>query len=354
MNLRRSLIAIVTLVLLLTLIAWMAGLFAPKVDSTLITSQDTAVVDTELHVVTLVMTAITESVPASTVARDDTVIASRILARVNEVKVRPGDVAEKGQLLIQLEQADLISRVNQAQDRIDSISAQLEDAKLRLDRTAELRSKGLAAPAEEDTARSTFDSLAAQLAQMREALEEAEIILRFSEIRAPINGKIVERLVEPGDTTSPGMPLMTLYDPLSIRVEARVREALALKLSLGQEIDIEIASINQHLRGVIEEVVPAAHTASRSFLVKASIAYHPGLVPGMFARFIIPVESKSLLKIPLKYVTEVGQLNIVYVYADSELERRYVRLGPHEDGLTVVLSGLNEGDRLSIPAPKNP
>jgi hypothetical protein len=43
---------------------------------------------------------------------------------------------------------------------------------------------------------------------------------------------------------------------------SRVREALALKMSLGQEIDIEITSLNQHLRGVIEEVVPAAHIAS--------------------------------------------------------------------------------------------
>jgi multidrug efflux pump subunit AcrA (membrane-fusion protein) len=74
----------------------------------------------------------------------------------------------------------------------------------------------------------------------------------------------------------------------------------------------------------------------------------------MFARFIVPVERKSLLKIPLKYVTEVGQLNIVYVYVAGKLERRYVRLGPDESGMAVVLSGLNEGDRLVIPVTTNP
>ncbi|XOV88471.1 MAG: efflux RND transporter periplasmic adaptor subunit [Pseudomonadota bacterium] len=339
--------ALAAFAFLLLLIGWLAGFFETKIDPTLLETERTVVDPESLYRVTAETVQLNAAVPGSVVARDDTIISSRILARVNRVLVRPGDTVTKGQPLIELEQADLRSRVAQAKDQVASITAQHEEARLRLERTSELLGRGLAARADLDTARAAFDTLGAQLNNAKESLTEAEIILGYSEIKAPISGRVVERLAEPGDTVSPGVPLISVYDPVSIRAEAAVRESLALKLALGQEISVELPSLNQTVTGVIEEIVPAADSASRSFLIKASIEYNPALMPGMFARFVIPDERRELLLIPANAVIEVGELNLVSVLSNGQLINRFVRLGRSQPGgQLVVTAGLAEGDRI--------
>ncbi len=332
---------------LLLMIGWLAGFFETKIDPALLQTGQVHVDPGALYTVTAETVQLDASIPGSVVARDDTIISSRILARVNRVLVRPGDTVTKGQALIELEQADLRSRVAQARDQVASISAQYEEARLRLERTTELLGRGLAARAELDAARAGFDTLGAQLGNANESLREAEIILAYSQITAPISGRVVERLAEPGDTVSPGMPLISVYDPVSIRAEAAVRESLALKLALGQEIVVELPSLALVVTGVIEEIVPAADSASRSFLIKAAIDYNPALMPGMFARFVIPDQRRELLLIPADAVIEVGELNLVAVLDNGQLSNRFVRVGrSYPDGRLIVTAGLAEGDQI--------
>lgn len=334
------------LVGLFLLIGWLAGIFNDSIDPTLAPAGAPNVPAAELYVVSRQEVTITESIPATVIARDDTMISSRILARVSSVSVRAGDVVERGQLLVELEQADLRSRRAQARDRITSIEAQLEDARLTLARATDLQGKGLAARADVDSARANYDSLAAQLSSATESLSEAEIVLGYSNIHAPIGGRVVERLAEPGDTVAPGTPILSLYDPLSIRAEAHVREGLALRLSLGQDIDIGLPSLDQTVPGTIEEIVPAADPASRSFLIKANLEFNPALMPGMFARFIIPVDSRELLLVPASAITRVGELDLVHVVTGTAIERRYVRLGRVYTSGTTVTAGLSEGEKV--------
>ena len=68
---------------------------------------------------------------------------------------------------------------------------------------------------------------------------------------------MVDRFAEPGDTASPGQKLLSLYNPVSLRVEARVREQLALKLAIGDELTVEVPALAQRYTARIEEIVPA-------------------------------------------------------------------------------------------------
>lgn len=349
MNRTKLVFAGTAFVALLALIGWLAGAFSEKIDPTLLEPVRHATPEAQIHTTTLTDVVMTESIPATIAARVDTTISSRILARILSVNVKAGDPVEKGGLLIELEQADLGSRVQQAKDQVASTSAQLEDVRLRRERAAELLSRGLAARAEVDSLNATYDSLASQLAIAKEALAETEIVLGYSTIRSPIDGRVIERLAEPGDTVSPGTPLLSLYDPLSIRAEAAVREGLALTLALGEEIEVEIGALNQTVSATIEEIVPAADPGSRSFLVKAGMEFNPALMPGMFARFIVPTGTLPMLLIPASATIEVGELDFVTVVADGRLERRFVRLGRSQpDGMIVVTSGLNPGEQILI------
>ncbi|CAA0101209.1 Multidrug resistance protein MdtA [BD1-7 clade bacterium] len=343
-------ISVAALAVLLVGILWMAGTFNSKVAPGLKEPEAVAVGE-PVGIAERVQVNVTESVPATIRAQQTTNIASRILARIQRVNVRAGAQVEQGQLLVQLEDADAKARVEQAQSQMSSVSARLKEARSRLNRVSRLFDDGLVAIAEVEAAQADFDDLTAQLERSRQALKEARATQAYTQIRAPIAGRIVDRLAEPGDTVSAGQTVLSLYNPASLRVEAQVREALALDMMIGQKITVDVPSKDRVVDGSVEEMVPAAEPGSRSFLVKVAIANNLDLLPGMYARLIVPVEQEARVIVPVTAVGHIGQLAMVWVKTHTGTERRLVRLGQQSQGHVHVTSGLSGGETLlEVPA----
>ena len=345
---RKWLVPLVAVIALLLIIAWMAGSFRTKVEPGLLTLESSPGEEPFAAIRRDVL--ITEPVPASIGARQATTISSRILARITKIAVRAGDTVVQGQLLLELERSDLESRLEQAREQVRAIEARLTEARLGLERAEQLHQQDLVADALLDEARAGHGALSAELATARQLVKEAEIAIGFTEIRSPIDGRVVERFAEPGDTASPGDKLLSLYNPLSLRIEAAVREALALSLTLNQELEVEIPSLKKTIRAQIEELVPAAHPGSRSFMVKARVEFDGQLLPGMYARLLVPASRESLILVPVNRVTKYGQLDIVWVQSNGQTDRRFIRAGREaEPGMLEVISGLEEGELVVLP-----
>jgi RND family efflux transporter MFP subunit len=345
----RWLLPLGALLILLLLMAIIAGYFTHKIQPGL---APTNPIDRSTAVAVIAReAAFTESVPASIEAKETTIISSRLLARITTITVRAGDQVEQGELLLELEKSDLLARAQQARERILSVEARLTEARKNLSRAEELHKRGLIAVADRDAARANAAALEADLGSARQALQEAETGVAFTEIRAPIAARIVDRFAEPGDTASPGQKLLALYNPFSLRVEAWVREQLALSLEAGQQLQVEIPSTQQSLTASIEEIVPAADPGSRSFLVRAILPPERILLPGMYARLQVPAGTRTQLLVPAERIARVGQLDVVWVAQETAAERRFVRLGQaSSDGLVEVISGLQAGE-LILPLP---
>lgn len=342
------LLPILAVAALLLIIAWMAGSFRDKIQPGLAELQTPdaggAIAATREEI------TITEPVPASIGARQATTISSRTLARITNIAVRAGDTVKQGQLLLELERSGPESRLQQASEQVRAVSARLTEARQSLERSEQLYERDLVARAALDEARANFDALNAELATARQAVKEAEVVLSFTEIRSPIDGRVVERFAEPGDTASPGDKLLTLYNPGSLRIEAAVREGLALDLDLGQELMVEIPALETMLTGRIEELVPAADPGSRSFMVKAQVDYNGQLLPGMYARMLVPAGTERPLLVPADRVVKYGQLDIVWVLSDGNVDRRFIRAGrERRPGMLEVISGLEEGEQVLPP-----
>lgn len=330
---------------LLLLIAWVAGVFTDK-QAPGMTSPPAAAA-AEVFVVIREERPAYEPVAASIQAKQATIISSRILSRIEKINVRAGDTVNQGQLLLTLEENDLQSRLSQAKATINAVSARLTEARQSLERARELTKTGMISRADLDKAQSNHDALVAELVSAQQRSGEAEAALGYARIYAPIDGRVVDRFAEPGDTVQPGVHLLSLYNPLTLRVEANIREGLALSLSLGQSLEIYIPATNSTLRSELEELVPAGNPGSRSFLVKSRLPYNEGLLPGMYARMEVPAGLESLLLIPADSVVHVGQLDVVWMQRDGRVERRFIRIGKVlPDGLVEVVSGLDEGDRI--------
>lgn len=345
---RTLLLSAIALLALLLLIAAMAGMFHEQIEPGLKDLEPTDVADA--YLVEAQARTGSESVPASIEARETTIISSRLLARIEALNVRAGDYVEEGQLLVQLEKKDLEARVGQAEEQLRSVQARLDEAQQSAARAEELHARKLIADADLDAARANALALSAEQAAAEQALTEARSALAYADIRSPIAGRVVERFAEPGDTVSPGVKILSLYNPFSLRIEAWVRESLALTLGEGQVLEVEVPALERRMQARIEELVPAADPGSRAFRVKALLPSEPGLLPGMYARLEVPGDTATAILVPEDRIAEVGQLNVAWVAGDGGPSRRFLRLGETtEDGMVAVTAGLSPGDRLLLP-----
>jgi len=349
-TLQKFIVPVLAITILLLMVAWLAGSFNEKVAPSIHNKSHDVKFDKRKRF-TLIASQkeIFEPVAASVEAKQATMISSRILARIDKIDIRAGDIVKKGDVLIQLEQRDLQSQVIQAKQNINAMKARHKEAKQNYKRSVELFQKQLVSEFKLDGDRAEYQRIIAELTATEQAYAQAKTTLSYATLTAPINGKVVDRFAEPGDTAQPGNKLLSLYNPLSLRVEAQVREQLALTLKQGQKINIELPSVGKVMTSEIEEIVPAANTGSRSFLIKARIKYHENLLPGMYARMLIPAGDVTQLNIPLNTVAHVGQLNFVWINVNGDIQRRFVRLGKQQGDMVTVISGLQSGDEVIKP-----
>lgn len=281
-----------------------------------------------------------------------TTISSKILARIVSIEVRAGSVVAKGDVLVRLDDRDLKAQLQASREQLRAAQADLTLRRTELARVKELRTANVASQQQLDQARSAFQVAEANVEAAQEHVKDAEVTLSNAVIHSPVSGRVVDRLAEPGDTAVPGAALLRIYDPGVLRLEVPVRESLAVTLSPGDSLRIEIPALDTAMEGHIDEIVPFAEPGARTLLVKIGLPRDPRLYAGMYGRVEIPAGKLRRLWIPEAAVEHVGQLEFVQVLgSDGRLERRTVTTGETDSqGRLEVLSGLAAGERVLLPA----
>ena len=347
-TIKKFAVPLLTIAGLLLAIAWMAGAFDTKIEPGQIAAKTSY--SGETLTIQNAQSQLHEDVPATVRSKQTTHIAARVLARIKAIHVKAGDTVKKGDLLIELDNRNNRSSVAQSRANINSIRAQLAQAKSHYNRTKNLFSKESVTKAQLEQANAKYSSLKAQLASAKQILQSSQTTLSYSKIKAQFSARVIDRFAEPGDLASPGVKLLTLYDPASLRIDANVRESLALTLKIGQQLKTEIPALHKSIMATIEEIVPAANPGARSFLIKAKIEHNGELLPGMFARIRIPAGKKEQLHIPAAYIKQMGQLDVVWVLENGAALRRFIRVGQKTGNEVLVISGLSAGEKLILPS----
>jgi RND family efflux transporter MFP subunit len=286
-----------------------------------------------------------------------TVVSARVLARIEEVRVTAGSRVEQGDVLVVLDARDLKAGVGEADEALRAAQARLELARSESERVQALFEKGVASKRQLDQATSELRAAEASVRGLDEARDQSRAMFSFAEIRAPVGGRVVDRLAEPGDTATPGTPLLRIYDPTLLRVEVPVRESLAVHLRVGQPLEVEIPALGESLEGVIGEIVPLAEPGARTLLIKVRLhKVDERLMAGLYARVAIPAGQRRRLLVPSGAVQEIGQLSYVEVATEAGgRERRLITTGRKEpDGRIEILSGLQPAEAVWVPRRPSP
>ncbi|MCB9905891.1 MAG: efflux RND transporter periplasmic adaptor subunit [Planctomycetes bacterium] len=290
-----------------------------------------------------------ERSPGTLRAIRETAIVSRIVAEVREVLVTAGERVATGDTLALLDDRDLQAVLRQSEDELTGAQARLRESEAAHSRTLAAAEKSAVAQSTLDQAEAAKLSAESEVARITQRIEQARVDLSHATIVAPFDAVVIDRYAYPGDLASPERPLLRLYDPGRMRLEAYVRESLAIHLAVGQKVQVELEALDSLVEGTVEEVVPQAESASRSFLVKVSVPAADKLYPGMYGKLLLDAGVATRLMIPESALTHVGQLSYVTL-ADDRATRRLVVTGSVDgDGMVEVLSGLESGAEVRVP-----
>jgi HlyD family secretion protein len=277
---------------------------------------------------------------------------------------------KKGQVVVRLDPELETSRVNQARAELHIAEGKLErarvdrkDTELRLKRQKQLFEKGVIsrqayddAVIAHEKAISEIKIADAELARASEQLKEAEDRLEDTEIRAPLGGTILEKLVEEGQvitstisSVSEGTPLFTMADLSRIYVEAMVDEVDIGKVSEGQEVGITVDSWPARVfTGRVKRISPKGRVERTvtffDVVIDITGKDRAKLKPGMSANVEIVIELiKEALLVPSEAIRKKD--NETGVFKPGENGPLWVKVTPGKtDGIFTEVRGLKAGD----------
>jgi RND family efflux transporter MFP subunit len=315
-------------------------------------------------------------------AQTSATLASRIMAPVREVLVRPGDRVRRGQALVLLDDRDLSAAARQAftareaadegsaaaTAELEGASASLALAKASHSRISSLHARSSATAHELDEATAALRGAEARLAsaeaRVRQAKagqasaaaasEGASVIAGFASVTSPFDGVVTEKLVEPGNMVAPGTPLLRVEQAGGFRLDVRVDESRMAFVKLGDKVPVLLDKLDgsgaEEVTATVAEIARAVDADARAVLVKLTLP-DVSIKSGTFGRARLPGQSRRALVVPATSIVRQGQVTSVFTVDGDKARLRLVQLGtPGGDGVEVV-SGLSEGERI-VDAPR--
>lgn len=327
-------------------------------------------------------------------------IGSTLTGRVEQVRVREGDTVRAGDLLVQLEAAETAAALAQAQAAraqaqarlaglrstgraaaqaaVEQAQAALDAAQSEFARVQQLVAQGFVSASRQDDARRSRDVAAAQLAsartqaraigedgtevaqaqaqlaQAQAGIDAARARLAQTLLRAPADGQVLVRAVEPGQIVQPGKALLTLALDGPTRLSAQVDERFLDQLAIDQPAS------------VLADAFPGRRFAARLLSISPAVDAQRGAIE---VKFVVPGEVPAFLRedmtlsievetgrraralvVPVAALIRTADANIarVRVIEDGRIEERDVGLGLRTLGAAEVRLGLAEGDEVVL------
>ncbi|MGH9680231.1 MAG: efflux RND transporter periplasmic adaptor subunit, partial [Candidatus Acidiferrales bacterium] len=213
-------------------------------------------------------------------------VSSQMMGNIREIRAREGDRVQAGQILATIDDSQpraavesAAAVVTAAEKEVAAADSDYGLAQSTLKRYQQLFDRKSVSPQEfdeikarEQAAESRRDMARAGEAQANAALTQARTALGYAEVHAPFSGVVTEKKADAGALAYPCMPLFTLEDTRSYRLEVNVDESNIRIVRPGQSVPISLdAQGSSGITGRVQQIVPAADSASRSFLVKIGL-----------------------------------------------------------------------------------
>jgi multidrug efflux system membrane fusion protein len=301
-------------------------------------------------------------------AVDRVEIRSRVDGAIQSVNFREGALVKAGDLLFTIDPAPYQAAVAQAQGQVASARAKLDLARLQFERARKLSESKAISQSDMDQRQNAVTEAEAGMMTAQAALQTVNLELGYTEVRAPVAGRVgkveitVGNLVAAGSTSLALTTLMSV-DPIYASFNASeeiVTKALAELPSVSgaspaiEQIPVEIGTLadsDTPTRGKLQLIDNQVDAASGTISVRA-VFDNPGgkLIPGQFVKVRMgqPKAEPKILVSERAIGTDQDKKFVFVVDAENKVVYRPIQLGGMAEGQRVVESGLKAGDRIVV------
>lgn len=290
-------------------------------------------------------------------------LRARVEGFIEKIEFKEGQEVKAGQSLYQLEKSLLTAQVQQAQANLASAQAKLTNAQLTYDRSAALIRNQTVTQATLDLNRANLDGAKADVLQNRAALAQAQVNLGYTDIKAPVDGRIGRTNYTLGNlvnSSSGVLDTIVSQDPMYVMFPVSVSQLLAIRAARKQE-DGRLTKIEILLRlsngkeyphpGVWNYTAPQVDQNTDTVNMRGTMPNPERmLIDGQF----VTVEVKEVKKQPQLVVPQAavqidqGGSYVLVVGADHKAEIKRIKTGEQDGTNVVVESGLKEGEAVIV------
>ena len=267
-------------------------------------------------------------------ANESVEIRPRISSLVTRILFEEGQFVEKGDLLLELENSEIVAGLALAE-------ASLSESRSLYNRSKELEST-------QAISASSLEALLAQVKVDEANVEAARAKLRNTLVRAPFSGRIGLRRVSPGSFVNTDTVITTLDDVSVIKLDFSVPETFVNVVNDGMKIvAYSLVFPEREFSGTVASIDTRLDPVSRAVEVRAMIPNEDGLLkPGMFMTVDLQRDRGDVLLAPEQSIVPEGTRQYVFVISDGVAEKRQVQLGRRIPGYVVVSDGLAAGETV--------
>lgn len=275
-------------------------------------------------------------------------VAAQTAGRVAEILYDVNDFVPAGAVIVRLRSTEQRAGLQQADAALKEAVAREAEAQSRYQRMADMFERKVVPKATLDEVTANRDAAVARLAAARAAVASAREGVAYTEVRAPYAGVVTKRLVEVGETVSPGTPLMSGLSLQYLRVAVDVPQSIVSQVRRIKKAAVYVDG--RRIEATKVTVFPEASAPSNTFRARLELPENAAdLYPGMFAKVgFITGEAERLL-VPATSVVARSEVTAVYVLdAGGRTSMRQVRLGEAHGDRVEILSGVAAGERIAL------
>lgn len=297
-------------------------------------------------------------------ATDKVEIRARVEGFLQKVLFKEGQDVKAGDLLYQIEKVQFQAAVDQAKANIVVAEAELTRAKLEYDRALDLSKRQFSPQSQVDQNKAALDTATGRLMQLKAALTQAEVNLDYTDIRAPIDGRIGRTSHTVGNLVNPATGVLATIvsqDPIYVLFPVSVRDLDAIREARRKDGGGGIAKIDIRVRlpsgqeyphpGVWNLTDPQVDPQTDTLIMRATIPNpERTLTDGQFVTAIIRERQEAPRLVVPQVALQVDQSGyyVLVVNDQHKVEQRRVQTGPQLGTDIVVTSGVKEGDKVIV------
>jgi RND family efflux transporter MFP subunit len=275
-------------------------------------------------------------------------LAAQTSGQVAAIYYDVNDFVPAGAVVMRLRATEQRAGLRASEAALREATARATEAETHYQRIADMYARQVVPKATLDSVTADRDAAVARLNAAQAAVTSAREGVAYTEIRAPYAGVVTKRLVEVGETVSPGTPLMSGLSLQYLRVSVDIPQSIVDQVRRIKQAAVYVNGRRIDASKVV--IFPEASAPSSTFRARLDLPENAtDLYPGMFVKVGFVTGNTERLLVPASALVRRSEVTAVYIAGGTgEVSMRQVRVGDQFGGDVEILSGLQAGERVAV------